>query len=259
MQSADVELLRSLVGDGPTDAALAELLARCDGDPSVAANRWFDSITPPEASASAAPLAAPPPVSSSATEWPRLLGQTEMLAFSVVQQHELDAPLLPGEALELQVGSGRRKAAGASSGKRRALGADEPQPLRFCARGVTIGRVPASAAKRRPKLTRSPRGSVLCARATRTCQPSACRTHQSAGQLAPGRHALYARTCASAVRTAHLGRLSAARAYPLPAAHPARSPTRSPTRSVGGCSRCWRRARSRCRPPSHTCRRSSSA
>ena len=159
MQSADVELLRSLVGDGPTDAALAELLARCDGDPTTAANRWFDSITPPEASASAAPLAAPPPVSSSATEWPRLLGQTEMLAFSVVQQHELDAPLLPGEALELQVGSGRRKAAGASSGKRRALGADEPQPLRFCARGVTIGRVPASAAKRRPKLTRSPRGS----------------------------------------------------------------------------------------------------
>jgi hypothetical protein len=158
MQSADVELLRSLVGDGPTDAALAELLARCDGDPSVAANRWFDSMTPPEASASAAPLAAPPPVSSSATEWPRILGQLEMLAFSVVQQHELDGPLLPGEALELQVGSGRRKAAGASSGKRRALGADEPQPLRFCARGVTVGRVPTSAAKRRPKLTRSPRG-----------------------------------------------------------------------------------------------------
>jgi len=82
MQTAEVELLRSFVGDGPTDAALAELLARSNGDPSVAANRWFDSITPTEATPPAAPLAAPPPASSSATEWPRLLGQTEMQARS---------------------------------------------------------------------------------------------------------------------------------------------------------------------------------
>jgi hypothetical protein len=147
MQTAEVELLRSFVGDGPTNAALAELLARCNGDPSVAANRWFDSITPPEAPPSTALLASPPLASSSATEWPRLLGQTEMQAFSVVQQHELDGPLLPDEELELQVGTGRRKAAGASAGKRRAVGADEPQLLRFCARGVTVGRVPASVVK----------------------------------------------------------------------------------------------------------------
>ena len=70
-----------------------------------------------------------------------------MQAFSVVQQYELDGPLLPDEALELQVGSGRRKAAGASAGKRRAVSTDEPQLLRFCARGVTVGRVPASVAK----------------------------------------------------------------------------------------------------------------
>ena len=70
-----------------------------------------------------------------------------MQAFSVVQQHELDGPLLPDEELELQVGTGRRKAAGASAGKRRAVGTDEPQLLRFCARGVTVGRVPASVVK----------------------------------------------------------------------------------------------------------------
>ena len=253
MQSADVELLRSLVGDGPTDAALVELLARCDGDLSVAANRWF------EASASEAPLAAPPPVSSSATEWPRLLGQLEMLAFSVVQQHELDGPLLPGEALELQVGSGRRKAAGASSGKRRALGADEPQPLRFCARGVTVGRVPASAAKRRPKLTRWP-GAPYCTHGRRVLTSDLRAVHTRAqGSLPRGRHALYTRTCASAVRTAHRGWLSAARACPLPAAHPPLTPTPTPTLTVGGCGRCWRRARWRCRPPWPTRRRSSSA
>ena len=145
MHSAEVELLRCLVGDGPPDSALVELLARCDGDAGVAANRWFDSIA--LSSQRIVPAVSSPPACSSATEWPRMLGQTEMQAFSVVQQHELDGPLLPDEALELQVGSSRRKSAGASSGKRRAVSAEEPQLLRFCVRGVPVGRVPAGVTK----------------------------------------------------------------------------------------------------------------
>ena len=138
-----VAILRSLVGDGPSDAALTDLLARVNGDPSAAANSWFDAAPAP--AAAAAPP--PPPASSSTSGWPRHLGHVEVEAFSIALQHELDGPLLVNEAVELQGGGSRRKVAGGSSGKRRAVGAEEPQVLRLCVRGVAVGRMPSGVAR----------------------------------------------------------------------------------------------------------------
>ena len=140
-----VALLRALVGDGPSDAELADLLVRVNGDPSAAANHWFDAATPAAAAAPAAPAA--PAASSSTSGWPRHLGHVEVEAFSIALQHELDGPLQLNEAVELQGGGGsRRKVAGASSGKRRAVGAEEAL-LRLCVRGVAVGRMPSVVAR----------------------------------------------------------------------------------------------------------------